>query len=194
MQYEDMMQHHDKYQAHSRSWRTIARLLAVLMLLSLLVSCKAEPSTTAEASISPYNHTEDYIHQLYIDGQWGGNSSPYGGGGSFVCCVTYPRQWRPGLTAKVRWTTSSGIPGIRSEPVWHEKVVPIERYEKPGTTLNVHFLPEGKVRLLIWNGSAGSKGYKGPDAPVKPEGWPPLPPPQTLPDAKSEHTDAEHQP
>ncbi|MBL9222975.1 hypothetical protein PD5205_02341 [Xanthomonas fragariae] len=122
----------------------------------------------------------------------GGNSYPYGGGGSFVCCVTYPRQWRPGLTAKVRWTTSSGIPGIHSEPVWHEKVVPIERYEKPGTTLNVHFLPEGKVRLLIWNGAAGSKGYKGykgPDAPVKPEGWPPLPPPPTLPDAKSEQTE-----
>ncbi|REI35295.1 DUF3304 domain-containing protein, partial [Xanthomonas oryzae pv. oryzae] len=47
-----------------------------------------------------------------------------------------------------------------------EKVVPIESYEKPGTRLNVHFLPEGKVRLLIWNGAAGSKGYKGPDAPV----------------------------
>ncbi|WP_256046177.1 DUF3304 domain-containing protein, partial [Xanthomonas translucens] len=103
-------------------------------LVALLVACKAEPSTTAEASISPYNHTEDYIHQLYIDGQWGGNSRPYGGGGSFVCCVTYPRQWHPGLTAKVRWTTSSGIPG-GDDPTetWHEKVVPIERYEKPGT-------------------------------------------------------------
>ncbi|SBV41357.1 hypothetical protein XTGART2_1593 [Xanthomonas translucens pv. graminis] len=33
-------------------------------LVALLVACKAEPSTTAEASISPYNHTEDYIHQL----------------------------------------------------------------------------------------------------------------------------------
>ncbi len=70
MQYEDMMQHHDKDQTHSRSYRAVARLLAALTLLSLLVACKAEPSTTAEASISPYNHTEDYIHQLYIDGQW----------------------------------------------------------------------------------------------------------------------------
>ncbi|QBG99346.1 DUF3304 domain-containing protein [Xanthomonas oryzae] len=67
-----------------------------------------------------------------------------------------------------------------------EKVVPIERYEKPGTRLNVHFLPEGNVRLLIWNGAAGSKGYKGPDAPVKPDNWPPLPPPPILPDAKSD--------
>ncbi|MCD7100410.1 DUF3304 domain-containing protein [Stenotrophomonas sp. MMGLT7] len=133
---------------------------------------------TATASISAYNHTEDYIHQFYVDGQGGGNSYPYEGGGRFVCCIGYPRQWRPGLTATVRWTTSSGIPGIRTEPVWHEKVVPIERYEKTGTTLNVHFLPQGEVRLLIWSGSAGSTGYKGPDAPVKPAGWPPPRPPQ----------------
>ncbi|WP_155975914.1 DUF3304 domain-containing protein, partial [Xanthomonas maliensis] len=116
---------------------------------------------------------------------------PYGGGGSFVCCVSYPRQWRPGLTATVKWTTSSGIPGIRSEPVWHEKVVPIEPYDKPGTRLNVHFLPGGQVRLLIWNGGAGSEGYKGPDAPVKPEGWPPRPP--KLPEAASAQTEPEQQ-
>ncbi|WLA10455.1 DUF3304 domain-containing protein [Xanthomonas translucens] len=189
------MRHHDDDQTRSRSRRAVARLLVALMLLSLLAACKAEPSKTAEASISAYNHTEDYIHQFYINGQWGGNSYPYGGGGKFTCCITYPRQWRPGLTAKVRWTTSSGIPGgDDGTPTWHEKVVPIERYEKPGTRLNVHFLPEGKVRLLIWNGAAGSKGYKGPDAPVKPDNWPPLPPPPILPDAKSEHTDAEQQP
>ncbi|WP_170292279.1 DUF3304 domain-containing protein [Xanthomonas maliensis] len=159
--------------------RTIAYVLMTLALASLLSACKAEPaSATAEAKISPYNHTEDYIHQLYVDGEWGGNSRPYGGGGSFVCCVAYPRQRHPGLTATVKWTTSSGIPGIRSEPIWHEKVVPIEPYDHPGTTLNVHFLPQGQVRLLIWNGSAGSKGYKGPDAPVKPDNWPPTRPVQ----------------
>ncbi|WP_343123737.1 DUF3304 domain-containing protein, partial [Xanthomonas translucens] len=80
----------DDDQTRSRSRCAVARLLIALSLLSLLAACKAEPSTTAEASISPYNHTEDYIHELYVDGQWGGNSYPYGGGGSFVCCVTYP--------------------------------------------------------------------------------------------------------
>lgn len=147
-----------------------------LLVCLALASCRAEPADdTAVAKISPYNHTADYIHQLYVNGQWGGNSRPYGGGGSFVCCITYPRQWRPELTATVRWTTSSGIPGIRTEPVWHEKVVPIERYDELGTTLNVHFLADAQVRLLISNASAGSPGYKGPDAPVKPENWPPSP-------------------
>ncbi|WP_331716795.1 DUF3304 domain-containing protein [Stenotrophomonas sp. MMGLT7] len=161
--------------------RQAKRVFAGLAFCIALASCRPAPADmpdTATASISAYNHTEDYIHQFYVDGQGGGNSYPYEGGGRFVCCIGYPRQWRPGLTATVRWTTSSGIPGIRTEPVWHEKVVPIERYEKTGTTLNVHFLPQGEVRLLIWSGSAGSTGYKGPDAPVKPAGWPPPRPPQ----------------
>ncbi|GHH61495.1 DUF3304 domain-containing protein [[Pseudomonas] boreopolis] len=166
-----------------------------MLLAVLLTGCKAESeSPTAEASMSAYNHTEDYIHQYYINGQWGGNSRPYGGGGKFTCCITYPRHWYPGLSATVRWTTSSGIPGgDDATETWHEKVVPIERYEKTGTRLNVHFLPGGQVRLLIWNGAAGSEGYKGPDAPVKPEGWPPPRPPR-LPDAQPEPTQQEPQP
>ncbi|MEC5080641.1 DUF3304 domain-containing protein [Xanthomonas oryzae pv. oryzicola] len=130
----------------------------------------------ATANISPYNHTGDYIHQLYIDGQWGGNSYAYGGGGSFVCCITYPRKWHQGLQAKVRWTTSSSNPNASLEegkPTWHEKIVPIERYEKSGTRLNVHFLPNNDVRLIIWNGASGTEGYPGPPPPQAPPDWPP---------------------
>jgi len=113
---------------------------------------------------------------LYVNGQWGGNSRAYGGGGSFVCCVTYPRTWRPDLTATVKWTTSSSNPNATEEegkPVWHEKVVPIDQYLKPGTRLNVHFLPNEDVRLGIWNGAAGGAGYPGPPAPEAPADWPP---------------------
>ncbi|GHH61491.1 hypothetical protein GCM10009090_38060 [[Pseudomonas] boreopolis] len=50
------------------------------LLMAMMAACSAEPeSPTAEASMSAYNHTEDYIHQYYINGQWGGNSRPYGG-------------------------------------------------------------------------------------------------------------------
>ncbi|MGY0611834.1 DUF3304 domain-containing protein [Luteimonas sp. A501] len=164
-----------------RSSIIIRWLAGIALSLLTLSACSSEAQDDyATANISPYNHTEDYIHQLYVDEAYGGNSFPYGGGGSFVCCVVYPRIWYEGLTAKVRWTTSSGIPGIASEPIWHEKVVPIERYERTGTRLNVHFLPGGEVRLLIWNGAAGTPGYAGPDAPDPPPGWPPKPP---LPEA-----------
>jgi hypothetical protein len=148
----------------------------LLLLIVLLSGCKEKPKEDdgpRMAAISPYNHTPDYIHQLYVDGTWGGNSRAYGGGGSFVCCISYPKVWRPGLTATVRWTTSSSIPGGGAEETWHEQVVPIERYDRDGG-LNVHFLPGNRVRLLIWPGSPDLEGYRGPAAPVKPANWPPM--------------------
>ena len=157
--------------------RVNARWLAGIMLSLLALSaCSGEPQDDyATATISPYNHTGDYIHQLYVDGGYGGNARAYGGGGSFVCCIVYPRQWREGLSAKVRWTTSSSIPGGGPEETWHEKIVPIERYERTGTTLNVHFLSDHEVRLIITDMSAGHPKYPGPPAPEPPPGWPPKP-------------------
>ncbi|PJJ96079.1 hypothetical protein CO611_09155 [Lysobacteraceae bacterium NML03-0222] len=137
-----------------------------------LTGCSQAEETTATARMSAYNHTADYIHQYYINGQWGGNSYAYGGGGSFVCCIIYPRQWHEGLSATVRWTTSSSDPKVPANPIWHEKVVPIERYEAPGTRLNVHFLPNHEVRLIIWNGASGTSGYPGPPPPEMPDDFP----------------------
>jgi hypothetical protein len=127
------------------------------------------------AQISPYNHTAEYIHQLYVNDQGGGNSRAYSGGGSFVCCLVYPKIWREGLTAKVRWTTSSSDPNATGDAAtgkWHEKIVPIDRYSEPGTTLNVHFLPKGEVRLVISSKGADHPQYQGPKAPEKPKDFP----------------------
>ena len=152
------------------------------LLLGPLVACSNEQRTGGAkadqmvAQLSPYNHTGDYIHQSYVDGQGAGNARAYGGGGSFVCCIVYPKVWREGLSAKVRWTTSSSDPsatGPEATEHWHEKVVPIDRYSGPGTRLNIHFLPGGEVRLVITNMTAGWPGYPGPAAPVKPPGYPP---------------------
>jgi hypothetical protein len=127
------------------------------------------------AQISPYNHTAEYIHQLYVNDQGGGNSRAYSGGGSFVCCIVYPKTWREGLTAKVRWTTSSSDPSATGDAAigkWHEKIVPIDRYSEPGTTLNVHFLPKGEVRLVVSSKGADHPQYPGPKAPEKPKDFP----------------------
>jgi hypothetical protein len=154
---------------------------AILLGAALLVACSKQPTGKASktdqmtAQLSAYNHTPDYIHQYYVDGQGGGNSYAYGGGGSFVCCIVYPKDWRAGLTAKVRWTTSSSDPkatGDAATEKWHEKTVAIDRYDKPGTRLNVHFLPRGEVKLIITSQTAGYPGYPGPDAPEKPADFP----------------------
>lgn len=181
-----------------KEMRRVLLVGALVMLLLPLAACSkgAEDDGMALANISPYNHTPDYIYQLYVDGQWGGNSRAYGGGGSFVCCVAYPRTWREGLTATVRWTTSDSDPNGSPEETWHERVVPIERYEQSGTTLNVHFLPDHQLRLIIWNGVAGSEGYPGPDAPEPPPKWPPWlhEPSNGLPSSLDEQSVAPPQP
>lgn len=145
---------------------------AMLMILPLTAcGSKEQARESYSANISPYNHTGDHI-ESYVDNTFGGHSSAYGGGGSFVCCISYPAQWRPDLAAKVRWATSSGIPGDRRPEAyvqtWHEKVVPIEKYDAPGSTLNVHFLIGGEIRLIISNKGAGAKDYPGAAYPMKP--------------------------
>lgn len=149
------------------------KVLTIALLATLLGGCSGEEPDKgpATAQISAYNHTEDFIYQFYIDGAGGASVRAYEGGGKFVCCIGYPREWRPDLKATVRWTTSASNPKPYTGETWHEQEVPIEYYESLGT-LNVHFLPDNKVRLLIWNGIAGSTGYRGPDAPIKPAGWP----------------------
>lgn len=142
-----------------------------MLILSFAACSKPVPDKFVFAQIGNYNHTADYIHQFYVDGAWGGNSRAYGGGGGFVCCIKYPRVWHSGLQATVRWTTSSSDPkatGDDAREHWHEKVVPIDRYDEPGTTLNVHFLPKGEVRLVISSMGAGHPDYPGPAYPVKP--------------------------
>ncbi|QFZ82773.1 MULTISPECIES: DUF3304 domain-containing protein [Variovorax] len=151
--------------------------LLVLCALALLGACssKKPAAKSHSANLSAYNHTEDYIHQFYVDGAGGGNSRPYGGGGSFVCCISYPAQWHPGLSATVKWTTSSGNPADTKPEAaleqWHERVIPIDKYDVPGSTLNVHFLTDGDVRLVISSKGSGAKDYPGPDYPVKPPSW-----------------------
>ncbi len=157
--------------------RTTTLTLCALALLVLpLAACSSKERTTENysANLSPYNHTGNHV-ESYVDDIFAGHSSAYGGGGSFVCCFRYPAKWRPGLSAKVRWATSSGIPGDRRPEAyvqqWHEKVVPIEKYDEPGGLLNVHFLPNNEVRLIISNKRAGAKDYPGPASPVKPADW-----------------------
>jgi len=147
-----------------------------LLLLITLVACKPAASDESQseqlsANISGYNHTDDYIHQFYVDEASGPNISAHGGGGKFSCCIVYPSQWKLGMSAKVRWTSSASYPSTDPTETWHEAVVPIDQYKTPGTRLNVHFLPKGEVRLVISSMASGHPDYPGP---LPPDGvmWP----------------------
>ena len=156
---------------------SMATWLPFVAAVAIAVTAAGCDSTTAKpdkisANISGYNHTPGYIHEFYVNDSWGGNVFAYSGGGKFVCCIVYPAQWRPELQATVKWTTSSSDPNATGDDAvghWHEVTVPIERYAQPGTRLNVHFLPEGRVRLIIASSSDWAPGYLGPRLEPKPK-------------------------
>ena len=57
------------------------------------------------APIAPYNFTDEAIDNLYVNGQWGGNSDAHAGGGTGVCCVMVPKKWHTDLAVQVKWET-----------------------------------------------------------------------------------------
>ncbi|MDQ8582533.1 DUF3304 domain-containing protein, partial [Klebsiella aerogenes] len=87
--------------------------LAVLTagFLCLLTACRDyNRDGMSGADINVYNHGPDAIVSMQANGYGGPGANPYGGGGGF-CCVMVPDVWRPGLTAKITWTSdpSSGL-------------------------------------------------------------------------------------
>ncbi|MCD9087069.1 DUF3304 domain-containing protein [Stenotrophomonas sp. SY1] len=163
----------DRHERRRPSVRTGKRwrVIFAACLLSLLSACgaKSEEDNTAMGSINGYNSTDQAITPFYVNSYGGVKMNAYSGGGS-VCCVIYPKKWHPGLTAKVKWATSSGKSDGDPTLTWHEAEVPIEPYDISGR-MNVHFLPDNKVRILIFNGTPRAEGYKGPPYPEAPPDW-----------------------
>jgi hypothetical protein len=160
---------HERRKPLARKMRRHWQVLLGVCLLSLVSACgaKSGQDDTAMGSIDGYNSTDQAITPFYVNNHGGVSINAYSGGGS-VCCILYPRKWHPGLTAKVKWATSSGKSD--GDPTWHEAEVPIEPYDVPGS-MNVHFLPNDEVRIVIFNGSPRAEGYKGPPYPEAPPGW-----------------------
>ncbi|WP_242477748.1 DUF3304 domain-containing protein [Rubrivivax gelatinosus] len=82
------------------------------------------------------------------------------GGGSEVCCVSLPAEWRSRLTVKVRWGVTNWK---RRVYTMYERTVEVEPFDELGP-LYVHFLRDGSVRAVSsmyapW-GSGGY--YRGP--------------------------------
>ncbi|MBV2178924.1 DUF3304 domain-containing protein, partial [Klebsiella aerogenes] len=81
--------------------------LAVLAaaFLCLLTACRDHSRDgMSGADLNLYNHGPDAIVSVQVNGYGGPGANSYGGGGGF-CCVMVPDVWRPGLTAKITWTS-----------------------------------------------------------------------------------------
>ena len=137
-------------------------LLACLAALSLSACAHRDPGydgdapKTATAQVGIVNHTGNYIYSASVDGAGGGDMSAWGAGIASVCCASIPRVWYPGMKVRVRWNMPIG-----RKDVIKEKIVEVERYERPGS-IYLHFFPDDEVRVVV----VSKLGPGHPDYPI----------------------------
>jgi hypothetical protein len=117
---------------------------------------------TASASMGGVDHLPEYlsVSNFWINGAWGAQA---GTGNAGTPGPALPYKWHPGLTVHVKWKVAdwkgSGHGGD------YEADVPVEPYDIRGN-LWVHFLADGSVRVVVFNGGPRTPGYPGPHDPI----------------------------
>lgn len=132
----------------------LAGCLGIWLLSGYLDS--PPPDEGIGAGITGINHTDKWVAEFYVEGYYGGNISPIqegGGGGKTSCCVILPRIYQPGMTAKVRWKPT--------EEPYRETDAMIMPYPEEGGRAFVHFLPDGRVIIVISNNFPFTPSYQG---------------------------------
>lgn len=96
------------------------------------------------ASIVPYNHSDIAVVDFFVDDHWGGQVYPHEGGGSSLCCVTVPIRWHPDLKVTIKWKKTR-------DSKWYSQQVKIPPYDDEVGELQVHFLIQDQVKVVITN-------------------------------------------
>ena len=114
----------------------------------LLAGCGDE---MVPASVGGYNHMNDWgIASFTVDGAGGPNLTPESGGGGSSCCGRVPARWRPGMKVKVQWSYDTTQGGPRPPPS-QEAEVEIPEYSSEAGSIQAHFYPNHKVKVVVSN-------------------------------------------
>ena len=144
----------------------------ILVFLSLLM-CAActDASSTSPLQLTAYNHTSESVGSFSVEipGGSGSGSGFLGsgeGGGGFVCCVSVPTKWRPGMSISVTWNM---VVNDKEETITRTVLIPEYRADD-STRLSVHFLASGGVRAFVTPYALRHQNYpfKGKDAVMPP--------------------------
>ena len=137
-----------------------ARYLSCALLCVFMASsaCTAK-DRLSPVSLNGYNHTLNGISyfDVKVGKQYvgGGFLDAGSGGGSEICCIGLPREWRPGLVASVTFEEYVG-----TTPRTLTLISEIPRYNiKTSGYLNVHFLRGDKIKVLVTGVFLGNKDY-----------------------------------
>lgn len=144
-------------------------LLAWWLFSTIRESAKRDDYVAVDLNGMQHIGPDFNVAQFYMDRTNGFNVGREGGGGSDVCCVLLPSQWRPGLSVDLRWSVGNWTKANRAEmdknnykSITFENFrarVPLERYETPGR-VRVHFFAGGKARVMVM-GSPGLDALNG---------------------------------
>lgn len=127
---------------------------ACVVLLSLMAGCGGR---TVPLGVRGYMHdeTDGPVRYFKINGVTGAMPDAGDGLGKVACCVNLPVEWRPGLTATVE--LGEGPPPWPSPRVLQ---VPVEEYRGDARgTLQAHFYPGGRVRIVVSRFAPGHPRY-----------------------------------
>ncbi|VFR54974.1 hypothetical protein BRI6_0831 [plant metagenome] len=117
---------------------------------------KRAPDTIA-VRLGIINYLGEGLSPVSIAGAWAGNARArsYSSG---TCCVSVPRQWKPGMTLRVEWNSDSMY--LRGEKKLVGVDAPVLPYEPfhDGYVWAV-FLPGGEVFVQPWGGAPGAEGF-----------------------------------
>ena len=142
----------------------------VLLVAPFLVAC-ASPAgeDTVGTSVSGVGHYGKRIGvaDFFVNGQWAGAVTGWGGGGGNVCCASLPRHPDKPVMVTVKWRTIRSNVG---EEAWHEQTVPVN-FAVPsgdGSGLKIHFLPGHQVQAWYTAAYPEYVNYPGPAYPRGP--------------------------
>ena len=148
-------------------------LAALAVACWVLTGCQSVTSTASPSQpqkaksfasgITGYNFTNEGVQYYVVDGNYGSNLPPYGGGGKTSCCMRLPGQWQPDLTVKVTWITGHWTVPLEKVHAMDiekaiecclarrtlSKTVPIERYGPDDDGLQVFFLPGDEIKVYV---------------------------------------------
>ena len=120
-------------------WGLAALLVGFLGWLFFLPNLHPMPTDT---SIRGHSHIDRPIHDFWINGRWGGNLDPHGGGGT-VCCQSVKGEWLGDWVLSL--TGEQERQGMEIER--HSVTLPMPERSREDRYLHVHFLPDNEIRL-----------------------------------------------
>jgi Protein of unknown function (DUF3304) len=117
-------------------WRTLFFVLWVV-----LAGC--DDNRTMGMDLVGFNHTDTNIGSFHVNDAGGPFLMRHTGGGKFTCCISIPRQYRPGMTVQVGWQGRDiGAP--------QERTVEVPPYRpEDGGMFAVHFLRNGQIKVFV---------------------------------------------